>query len=221
MEEFTYAHFDTSKGERTSGTSPFNRPKIDDKLQQLRQNAFSRQIPTADDETLCCLMTLILAIKPARILEIGTATGISAIAMLSVCPDAHITTIEKDEEFFREAEKNFKCFGVDMNVDAICGDAAEALDMCAGEYDFIFMDCAKVQYIKLLPKLKKLLKKGGTLVADDILLFGWLTGENEVPPKRRMLYKHICEYVDAVTKDSELLTTVINVGDGIALSVKI
>lgn len=220
MEEFTYPHFDTSKGERTTKTAPFNRPAVGEKLQLLRENAFLRQIPTADDETLCCIQTLISAIKPERILEIGTATGISAIAMLSVCPEAHITTIEKNQQFFKEAEKNFISFGVDMKIDAINADADDALDTLSGEYDFIFMDCAKVQYIKYLPKLKKLLKSGGTLLADDVLLFGWLTGENKVPEKRKMLYTHICEYVEAVTHDNELITTVLNVGDGLALSVK-
>lgn len=220
MEDFNYAHFDTSKGERTTKTAPFNRPQIDKKLRLLRENAFSRQIPTADDETLCFILTLVAAIKPKRILEIGTATGISAIAMLSACPDAHIITIEKNQEFFREAESNFVSFGVDMHVDAINADADEAIDTLTGEFDFIFMDCAKVQYIKYLPKLKKLLKKGGTLLADDILLYGWVTGEAEVPAKRKMLFKHICEYIEAVTNDSQLSTTILNIGDGLAMSVR-
>lgn len=108
-----------------------------------------------------------------------------------------------------------------MRVNAINGDAGEVLGMLDGAYDFIFMDCAKVQYIKYLPKLKKLLKRGGVLLADDILLFGWLTGETEVPQKRKMLFKHICEYVQAVTNDPELCTSIINTGDGLAMSVKI
>ena len=78
-----------------------------------------------------------------------------------------------------------------------------------------------MQYIKYLPVLKKLLKRGGVLVADDILLYGWLTGEAPVPQKRRMLYTHIKEYIDAVTHDAELKTTIVNAGDGLAVSVKI
>jgi predicted O-methyltransferase YrrM len=88
-------------------------------------------------------------------------------------------------------------------------------------FDFIFLDCAKVQYVKYLPTLKKLLKRGGVLVADDVLLYGWVNGENPVPPKRKMLATHIREYIDLATQDKELLTSVINVGDGIALSVKV
>ena len=216
-----YAHFDTSKGERSTATSKFNRPNISEELQRLRESAFERSIPTADDETLQFLITQIAAIKPKNILELGTATGISGIAMLNACTSAHLTTIEKNTEFFKEAKSNFKCFGVDMRVDAIKGDIGEVIHMLPGAYDFIFMDCAKVQYIKYLPTLKKLLSSGGVLLADDILLFGWLTGEAEVPKKRKMLFQHISEFVEAVTNDEELFTTILNIGDGLALSVKI
>ena len=58
------------------------------------------------------------------------------------------------------------------------------------------------------------------LIADDVLLYGWATGEAEVPKKRRMLARHIEEYLEAVTSDAELTTSVIRVGDGMAVSVK-
>lgn len=215
-----YAHYDTSVGERKSATAKFNRPRITDELQRLRESAFKRSIPTADDETLTFLITQLSALQPKTILELGTATGISGIAMLNTCTEAHLTTVEKNEQFFKEAGENFKCFGVDMRVNAIKGDAGEVLDVLSDTYDFIFMDCAKVQYIKYLPKLKKLLSRGGVLLADDVLLFGWTTGEAEIPQKRKMLAQHVSEYVQAVTNDEELFTTIINTGDGLALSVK-
>ena len=215
-----YAHFDTSVGERKTPTAQFNRPRINIKLQQLRESAFERSIPTADDETLSFLITQLRALQPKNILELGTATGISGIAMLDICTGAHLTTVEKNGKFYEEAIENFKCFGVDMRVNAIKGDAGEVLDVLSDTYDFIFMDCAKVQYIKYLPKLKKLLSRGGVLLADDVLLFGWTTGEAEIPQKRKMLARHVSEYVQAVTDDEELFTTIINIGDGLALSVK-
>lgn len=110
---------------------------------------------------------------------------------------------------------------MDGRVCAVLGDAGEEIQKLDKEYDFIFLDCAKVQYVKYLPRLKQLLKKGGTLVADDVLLYGWITGETPVPPKRRMLCTHVREYLDAVTSDEELGTTILNIGDGVALSVKI
>jgi predicted O-methyltransferase YrrM len=77
-----------------------------------------------------------------------------------------------------------------------------------------------VQYIKYLPRLKQLLKKGGVLLADDVLLYGWVNGEVPAPAKRRMLVTHVREYINAVTSDNDLFTCIVDVGDGIALSIK-
>lgn len=219
MTNFTYAHKNTSGGERQTPTAQFNKPNLSAQLAELRKTAFGREIPVSDDETLGFILTLLTAVQPENILELGTAVGISGAAMLQACPKAHLTTIEKSPEFFAEAQKNFKSLGLTERVTSICGDAGEEIEKLNGGYGFIFMDCAKVQYIKYLPRLKKLLKSGGILLADDVLLFGYITGEQPVPEKRRMLVQHVREYIDAVTSDNELITTIINVGNGIALSV--
>lgn len=219
---FDYAHKNTETGEKFSPTSPFNNPKLSEELRRLRTEAFKREIPTSDDETLCFLQTVLLAVKPKNILEIGTATGISAAHMLLTLPESQITTIEKRAEFFGEACENFKAIGLENRVKAILGDAGEEMEtLSEGAFDFIFLDGAKVQYIKYLPRLKKLLKPCGILLADDVLLYGYITGEVEVPKKRKMLVEHVKEYIDAVTKDEELSTTIINAGNGLAMSVKL
>ena len=220
MQEFTYAHKNTQDGERKTPTAQFNKPEISAPLAELRQRAFAREIPVSDDETLNFLITVLCAVQPKNILELGTAVGLSGATMLETCPAAHLTTVEKSPEFFEEAKQNFSDLGLNSRITLICGDAGEQIKSLEGDYDFIFLDCAKVQYIKYLPHLKRLLKSGGVLLADDVLLFGYITGEEEVPKKRKMLVEHVREYIDAVTGDSELSTTIINVGNGIALSVK-
>ena len=220
MTDFTYAHNDTSSGERKTPTAAFNVPAVNGKIQSLRQSAFSRGIPTADDETLNFLITLLSAVRPQNILELGTAVGISGAVMLDICSSAHLTTVEREEDFYKEALSNFSALGLNERVTAIYGDAGEIINTLEGGYDFIFLDCAKVQYVKYVPQLKRLLKSGGVLLADDVLLYGWITGETPVPKKRKMLAQHVKEYIDAVTSDSELTTSIINAGDGLALSVK-
>lgn len=221
MKNFTYAHNDTSLGERKTVTAQFNRPNILPKIQQMRESAFVRNIPTADDETLNFLITLLSSSPRTNILELGTAIGISGAVMLDVCKNAHLTTIERDEAFYKEAQANFNSLNLSNKVTAIYGDAGEVINNLDQKFDFIFLDSAKVQYIKYLPRLKQLLNKGGILLADDVLLYGWLTGETEIPQKRKMLARHVKEYIDAVTTDSELATTILNIGDGLALSVKL
>lgn len=218
--EYGYAHFNTKSGERQTPTAQFNKPNLDERIARLRESAFMREIPVSDDETLLFLQTVTAALKPENILELGTATGVSGAVMLQTCPHAKLTTVERDENFYREACANFKDLSLDGRVTAISGDAGEIIEKIEeNSFDLIFLDCAKVQYVKYLPRLKKLLKRGGTLIADDVLLFGYVTGEVPTPPKRKALVGHVREYLTAVTGDNELYTTVINVGNGVALSV--
>lgn len=218
--EFDYAHYDTSAGERETPTAQFNNAVFPKEIEDIFQSAYSRKIPVSDRETLTFIITLLAALQPKEILEIGTAVGASALAMLSVCENAHITTVEKNEKFYTEAVENFKKTYKTQHVSAIFGDAAEVLPNLSKEFDFIFLDGAKVQYVKYIPQLKRLLKRGGTLLADDVLLFGYVTGEREIPKKRKMLVEHVKEYLSAVRLDSDFRTAVINIGNGLAMSVK-
>lgn len=191
---------------------------IDERIDSLRKDALLREIPVCDDETLQFLLLVLSSKKPERILEIGTAVGLSASAMLSVLPNAKVTTIELEEERFLEAKRNFERLGFSDRVTTYLGDAGEILSMMDGEFDFVFLDGPKAQYEKYLFDLKRLMKKGGLLFADDVLLYGWVSGEEETPSKRRSIVEKIRSYLTAVTTDDDFLTSVLNVGDGVALS---
>lgn len=219
--DFDYAHKDTSEGERETPTAPFNKAVFNDGVEEMLRLAALREIPVSDRETLTFLTTLLSALQPKNILEIGTAVGVSASAMLYVCENAHITTVEKNKKFYAEALQNFEKQGFTERVSAISGDAGEVLPRLSGPFDFIFLDGAKVQYVKYIPQLKRLLRSGGTLLADDVLLYGYVSGERETPKKRKMLVEHIKEYLSAIISDSEFRTVVINAGNGLAMSVKI
>ena len=99
------------------------------------------------------------------------------------------------------------------------GDAGEILSMMDGCFDFVFLDGPKAQYEKYLFDLKRLMRKGATLFADDVLLFGWVSGEEPTPQKRRSIVEKIRAYLQTVTNDPDFITSVLNVGDGVALSV--
>ena len=192
---------------------------IDERVSARRADALSRGIPVADDETLNFLLLTLRMAKPRRILEIGTAVGLSAVAMLLECPNARLTTIELEEERYLEAKKNFQDFGVSDRINAHLGDAGEILAMMDGEFDFVFLDGPKAQYEKYLFDLKRLMKKGAVLFADDVLLYGWVSGEEPTPQKRHSIVDKIRSYLDTVTADKDFITSVLNVGDGVALSI--
>ncbi|MBQ2702055.1 MAG: O-methyltransferase [Clostridia bacterium] len=192
---------------------------IDEKLSLLRKNALERGIPVADDETLQFLLLTLLAKNPERILEIGTAVGLSGVAMLSALPNAKLTTVELEEERYLEAKENFKNFGLESRVNAYLGDAGEILSLMDGQFDFVFLDGPKAQYEKYLFDLKRLMKKGAILFSDDVLLYGWVSGEEPTPQKRHSIVDKIRSYLETITNDEDFITSVLNIGDGVALSV--
>ena len=216
---FNYAHRDTSAPERESRTAGLNKLRVSDGVARLRKHAHEREVPTASDETLNFLLTLALAKNAKNILEVGCAEGITSLALLDICESAHLTAIERDEKFICGFKANLNAY---VGRYTLCeGDAADiCLTLADESFDFIFLDCAKVQYIKLLPELKRILKKNGVLLADDILMYGWVNGEVETPKKRKMLVEHIREYITAVTNDNQLQTSILDIGNGIAMSVK-
>ena len=192
--------------------------KVDERVVALRADALSRGIPVADDETLNYLLLMVSAFAPKRILELGTAVGLSGSAMLLACPQATLTTVELEEDRYLEAKKNFKDLGLENRVNAYMGDAGEILSMMDGQFDFVFLDGPKAQYEKYLFDLKRLMRKGSVLFADDVLLFGWVSGEEPTPQKRRSIVEKIRSYLQVVTQDEDFITSVLNVGDGVALS---
>lgn len=192
---------------------------INEEIIAHRKDALARGIPVADDETLQYLLVTLAMAKPKRILEIGTAVGLSSVAMLLACPEAKLTTMELEEERYVEAKENFAHFGVTDRVTAHLGDAGEILAMMDGEFDFVFLDGPKAQYEKYLFDLKRLMKTGAVLFADDVLLYGWVSGEEPTPQKRHSIVDKIRSYLQTITSDKDFITSVLNVGDGVALSV--
>lgn len=200
-------------------TSSLVKLNVDERLKKAREDALSRGVPVCEDETLQLLLLTVQMSKAARVLEIGTAVGLSATALLLSNENMRVTTIELEEDRYLEAKENFEKFGVADRVTAYLGDAGEILAMMSGEFDFVFMDGPKAQYEKYLFDVKRLLKKGGVIFADDVLLFGWVDGKEETPQKRRSIVEKIRSYLDVVTNDKQLLTSVLDVGDGVALSI--
>ena len=170
--------------------------------------------------------------KPKNILEVGTAVGFSAILMAQYSQsDCHITTIEKYEKRIPVAKENFFKSGFNDKITLIEGDAKDILnellenengdDKFAGRYDMIFMDAAKGQYINFLPTAVKLLKKGGVLITDNVLQDDTVIQSKFTVVRRdRTIHKRMREYIRALMQSDELTTDILQLGDGISVSVK-
>lgn len=194
-------------------------------LQDLEVENIRNDVPIIRKSLQNILRFLIVFKKPLSILEVGAATGFSALLMLHYSSsEARITTIEKMQERASIAKENFKMFDKHKQINLITGDATDVLkDLTASEntYDFIFMDAAKGQYINFLPLLKELLSAGGILVTDNILQEGSLLNSRYTVIRReRTIHSRMREYVKTLVNDIDFETVVLESGDGVTISVK-
>ena len=191
-------------------------------LDQIEREATADYVPIIRKEMQSFLKFLLAMKKPARILEVGTAVGFSAILMAGDDPvPCQITTIENYEKRIPIARENFKRAGKEAQIALLEGDAAEVLKTLEGSYDFIFMDAAKGQYIHFLPEILRLLAKDGVLVSDNVLQDGdVIESRFAVTRRNRTIHKRMREYLYTLTHSEELVTAVLPVGDGITLSTR-
>ena len=191
-------------------------------LDQIEKEAITAYVPIIRKEMQSFLKLLLAIQKPMRILEVGTAVGFSAILMTQYAPaDCKIVTIENYEKRIPVAKENFKRACKDEQITLLEGDAMQILPTLSGEFDMIFMDAAKGQYINFMPDILRLLKSGGVLVSDNVLQDGDIIESHYVVERRnRTIYKRMREYMYELTHNEELVTAVLPVGDGITVSAK-
>lgn len=191
-------------------------------LDQIEKEAIAAYVPIIRKEMQSFLKLLLAMQKPMRILEVGTAVGFSAILMAQYAPaDCKIVTIENYEKRIPVAKENFKRAGKDEQITLLEGDAMQILPTLSGEFDMIFMDAAKGQYINFMPDILRLLKSGGVLVSDNVLQDGDIIESHYVVERRnRTIYKRMREYMYELTHNEGLVTAVLPVGDGITVSAK-
>lgn len=191
-------------------------------LGKLETDARSAGVPVIRPEMKSFLRVLIALHMPKRILEVGTAVGFSALLMAMASPEeTRIVTIEREEERIREARKNFLLHPAGEKIELLSGDAAEILPELEGPFDMIFMDAAKGQYIHFLPDILRLLPEGGLLVSDNVLQEGDIIESHfAVERRNRTIYKRMREYLFALKNTNGLLTSIVPIADGAAVSVK-
>lgn len=191
-------------------------------LEELERRAKLDGVPIIRREMQSFLKFLLAAVRPEKILEVGTAVGFSALLMSEYNPaPCRITTIENYEKRIPVARENFKRAGKEEQIQLIAGDAADILKTLEGPFDFIFMDAAKGQYLHFLPEILRLLKSGGVLVSDNVLQEGdIIESKYAVERRNRTIYKRMREYLYELKHNEALVTSLIPLGDGVALSTK-
>ena len=179
-------------------------------------------LPLVDAEVGALLRVLTLAAGAARVLELGTAIGYSGIWMAGVLPkDGMLITMEVDEARAKIARENFARAGLADRVNVIVGNAQRMLHKIAGPFDLIFQDGDKKQYGPMLDTLISLLRPGGLLVTDNVLWSGDVVpGFNPKPKQNAEDAKAIAAYNVQIHAHPLLMTSIVPLRDGVAISVK-
>ncbi len=191
-------------------------------IEAIEQEALRDRVPIIRKEMQSFLKVLLMIKRPMRILEVGAAVGFSSILMSEYMPEGgHITTIENYDKRIPIARANFKRAGKEEQIDLIEGDALEVMHGLEGPYDLIFVDAAKGQYIHYLPEVMRLIGTDGVLVSDNVLQEGDIIESRfAVERRNRTIHSRMREYLYELKHHDQLQTSIIPLGDGVALSVK-
>lgn len=188
-------------------------------LKEIEDFARENGVPIVQKETGRFLEFMVNMKKPLKILELGTAIGYSSILMYEASktnPD--IITIERDEKMIKLAKINFEKFNLQDKIKIKEGDCLEILEDLNEEFDLIFMDAGKGHYNHFLPHCLRLLKEDGIIIADNVLFRGMVPSQELVKRRKITIVKRMRTYLDMVSNDENLITSVIPMGDGIAIT---
>lgn len=194
-------------------------------LADLERYALMNEVPIIRKDSQALLRFLIELIRPSEILEIGTAIGFSASLMSEYMPEGcKLTTIEKVEMRLKEARKNLATLKRAKDVFLIEDDALNALKDLreqGRQFELIFMDAAKAQYMNFLENALPMLKVGGILVTDNVLQEGSIIDSKFAIERRdRTIHMRMRDYLFKIKHDPKLTTSIVAVGDGMALTLK-
>jgi predicted O-methyltransferase YrrM len=188
-------------------------------LAEIEDFARENKVPIVQKETAKFLEFIVNMKKPLRILELGTAIGFSSILMYEAAGTTpSIVTIERDEKMIELAKINIEKFNLKDNIKIEEGDCLEILERLEEPFDLIFMDAGKGHYNHFLPHCLRLLKEDGIIIADNVLFRGMVATQELVKRRKITIVKRMRTYLDMVSNDENLITSVIPMGDGIAVT---
>lgn len=191
-------------------------------VKEIEQSARKDHIPIMDPVSMQFVTQLIQLQKPEAILEIGTAIGYSALRMAESYRHTKVTTIERDVDRYYQAKENVKRLNKERQIEIIYGDALDILPSLPHEsYEMIFIDAAKGQYKHFFELSHSLLKNNGIILSDNVLFRGYVMNPENINHSRyKKMVKKLQEYNQFISGHPNYSTSIIPIGDGVAISIK-
>lgn len=204
--------------------TPINQP-----LAELRNYAEERHIPVITRDVERLLAVLLAGMRPSFILEIGTAVGYSAAFMATTWNECKVDTIEINPKSYDAALENLSSMKLSERVRVLPGDASEIMDKLSAEqtqtgftgYDLIFIDASKSKYSVFFKQAMNLIKPGGMIVCDNVLMRGTVANDCYDPEgKHKTSVKNVRAFLTYISTLETVETAILPIGDGISMSIK-
>ncbi|MFV0517576.1 MAG: O-methyltransferase [Aminipila sp.] len=193
-------------------------------LAELREKAESENVPIILKDAETFLLNIIRLKKPKRILEIGAAVGYSSSCFATASECAEIVTVEYNEETYKTAIANIERLGLSDRIKVHLGDGSEVVEKLFVEgcepFDMVFIDASKSHYKRFWDSALKLCNKDSIIICDNILMRAMtVSDEYDTHGKHKTNIRKMREFVEYINDLEYCYTSVLPIGDGIAISV--
>lgn len=187
-------------------------------LKEMEDYAKAHYVPIIQKETMHFLRFVMSVLRPEKILEIGTAIGYSSLIFSEYLKEGgKIITVELDSDTASIARENLKK-AKNTSIKLIVGDGADVLLNTNEQFDVVFLDANKSLYLHSLPDIKRILKKGGVLIADNVLYKGMVASDELETFRKKTLVKNLRDFLHEISNDGCFTTSILPIGDGISVS---
>ena len=155
-----------------------------------------------------------LMINPENILEIGTFTGYSAICLAKgLKPGGKLITIENNDELTSFSHSYFCRAGVESNITQLIGRAQDIVPGLKQKFDLVFIDGDKREYIEYYMLIIGKVKRGGFILADNVLWGGKVIQEDINDPQTRGIIK----FNEMIKNEKDIENVILPLRDGLML----
>jgi len=192
-------------------------PQRDKVLTEIETLAANLGIPIIGPAVGRVLYLLARLTNARHVFEMGSAVGYSTIWLArGVGEEGVVYYTDTKQEAANHAASYFKRAGVSNRVRLLIGDALSLIDTVEGDFDLIFNDVPKELYPEVFAKAYPRLRRGGLIVSDDVLWHGSVAEGNMDTET-----KAVCEFNRLIYSKDDLFTTILPIGDGISVSLKL
>jgi len=198
------------------------RPERDELLAEMEALAERERVPIVEWETGRFLATLVRALDPQRVLEVGTAIGYSTVHIArELGANGRIITLERDPERIAAARGFWERDGIADRIELLEGDALESLRRLDGPFDIVFLDATKWEVGDYLDRLHGKFAERCVLLIDNLLMSGYVAvpdgRQTHWTPESLAAGRAAAQQLMA---SDEWLFSLLPIGDGVGFGVR-